>query len=138
MEDKKYLLSVLSVSALIGSLVGSVFGFHIDGSVYPGIAQGFFAGIIIGFISQYAFVFVHIKFNGRPILAFAVVLFVIAAGTLGYCSASGISFPFPGLSILLVSEIAGLVATVLIFRYQTRINQKLREKQRELEGSVGE
>lgn len=133
MNDKKYLLSVLSVSALIGGVVGGIFGLYDGGSPYPGIVQGLLAGILIGFISQYAFIYVHVKFSRHPALAFAVVLCVIAAGTLLFCAASGITFPFQALTILLMSEVAGLAATVLIFRYQTRINDKLREKQRELE-----
>jgi hypothetical protein len=125
-------LVVIGISMLIGAAVGGFFGYAEGSPLLPGLLKGGIAGLLIGAASQYAFIFIYLKFESRPLLAFLIVTIVIGCGTAVFCLAAGTAFPLPALTVIAVSEIAGLTATACIFRYSKKINHRLREKQQEL------
>ena len=132
MERIRELFGILFISALIGLSVGGFSQLFLDGDFITGIIQGAISGICIGLICQYCFIFVYIHLRKRPPLAFAVVIAIIAIGTLVFCLVWNVQFPIPGIPLILVSEIAGIIATGLIFRNYVRLNEKLKGKVQQL------
>jgi hypothetical protein len=129
-------IQVTLISAVIGLCVGAFFQFINAEQILPGIINGAISGAIIGFISQYCFMIVYIKFRQHPVLAFAIVIIIIAIGTTSFCLLWKAPFPIPGIPIILVSEILGISATAILFRNYTRLNNQLRGKIKELNGKI--
>ena len=125
-------IQVTLISAVFGLCVGASFHFINADKILPGIINGAISGAIIGFISQYCFMIVYINFRQHPVLAFAIVIFIIAIGTSAFCLLWTVSFPIPGSPILLVSESLGVSATAILFSNYTRLNNRLRGKIKEL------
>lgn len=125
-------IQVTLISAAIGLCVGAFFQYINADQIMTGIINGALSGAIIGFISQNCFMIVYIKLRQRPVLAFAIVILIIAIGTSSFCLLWSVPFPIPGIPILLVSEILGISATAILFRNYTRLNARLRGKINEL------
>jgi hypothetical protein len=132
MDKLKDLLVVMLVSALIGAVVGGAFQLVIGADLIRGLLTGAAAGLLIGLVSNYAFILVYLKLGRHPLWAGLAVSAVIALGTAGFALVSGMALPWPGAAMISVSVLAGLAATAVIFRNAARLNRKLAEKKRTL------
>ncbi|HKL86730.1 MAG TPA: hypothetical protein VJ861_10405 [Treponemataceae bacterium] len=132
MEKIKEILSVIFISALIGLGVGVFFELINKGQIVSGMINGAISGGLIGLVSHSGFMLVYLRFRKNPITAFVIVIAIIAAGTGGFCLFWNVSFPVPGLPIILVSEILGITATAILFSNYIRLNNKLKGKIKEL------
>lgn len=129
-------IKVTLISAVIGIFVGVLFHFANADPILPDIINGAISGAIIGLVSQNCFILVYINFRQHPILAFAIVIFIIAVGTLAFCLFWNVPFPVPGIPIIIVSEIFGISATGILFRNYIKLNQRLKGKIKELSGKT--
>lgn len=136
MDNVKEIIFVTLISALIGLFVGTVFQYLNTSQLSSGMIPGAISGAIIGIISNYCFMLVHIKLRRHPVIAFATVIATIALGTYAFCLFWKVSFPVPGIPIIVVSEILGIIATAIVFRNYVRLNNSLQGKIRELRGRV--
>lgn len=132
MNKVKDILSVLFISALIGMGVGGFFELLNHGQPAKGIINGAISGAIIGFVSHTSFMLLYIRFRQYPLIAFAIVIAIIGAGTFAVCLFWNVPFPLPGMPIILVSELLGISATALLFHNYVRLNKKLQGKIKEL------
>lgn len=128
MDNVKDVIGVILISAIIGLVVGSFFQYLNTDQVISGMVAGAISGAIIGIVSKYCFMLVHINLRGHPIIAFVIVIAIIALGTYTFCLFWKVSFPLPGLAIIIVSEILGICATAILFRNYQRLNDRLRGK----------
>lgn len=130
MEDVKSIFSVVIISALIGICVGSLSEYLYTGNFFPGLLVGGLSGVVIGAICNYAFIFVYFKFR-NPLLAGILVFLLITAGTTVVSILEKITYPI-NLMIVALSDIAGILTTIGVYRNERKLNRKLREKQKEL------
>lgn len=133
MDKLREIMTILLVSALIGAAVGGIFQKVLGDSLIRGFASGAAAGVLIGLASNYAFVLIYLKMGHHPLLAGLAVTAVIALGTTGFALVFGVPLPWPGAVMILVSVLAGVAATAVIFRTTARLNRKLAEKQHRLD-----
>jgi len=115
------------VSGIIGTAVACLFNL-IFRDPWPVTAlRGVLSGSLIGACAEAAFLMTARWINRRPLLSFAAVLLVIAAGTAVFMRlfmTTGLVLLF---SVVAVSEIVGLAATVFFWRYSRRMNERLEE-----------
>ncbi len=135
MDNVKDLILVTLISAIIGLFIGSVSQFLDSREFISGMIAGAISGTSIGILSKYCFMLVHIHLRRHPVIAFSVVIAIIASGTYGFCLFWKVAFPIPGIAIIIVSEILGIIATAIMFRNYERLNDRLRGKIRELSDS---
>ncbi len=135
MDDVKEIIGVTLISAIIGLFVGSVFEYLNTQQIFSGMISGAISGAIIGIVSNYCFMFVYIKLRRQPVIAFAIVIGTIALGTYAFCRFWKVPFPVPGVPIIVVSEVLGIIATAILFRNDVRLNDRLQGKIKELSDS---
>lgn len=130
MEEVKSIISVVIIAALIGMCVGGLSEYLYTGNFFPGLAIGALSGVVIGAICNYAFIFVYFKFR-NPLLAGILVFALITAGTTVFACIEKVTYPI-NLMIVVLSDIAGILTTIIVYRYEKSLNLKLLEKQKEL------
>lgn len=128
MDVVRDIVKVILISACIGLCVGVSFQALTGGAVSLGAMAGSIAGATIGFISNICFTLAYVTFRRRPPIAFAVVILSIALGTHAFNLYWNVSFPFPGLLIIAVSEVLGIAATAALFYNYFTLNKKLKGK----------
>lgn len=115
------------VSGIIGMAVACLFNL-IFRDPWPVTAlKGSLSGSLIGACAEAAFLLTARWINRKPLLSFAAVLLVIAAGTAVFMRLFTAASPVLLFSVIAVSEIVGLAATVFFWRYSRRMNERLAE-----------
>ncbi len=115
------------VSSAIGAAVASLFNLTIGDPWAESALKGAVAGILIGLAAECAFIATARWINRKPVLSFASVILVIASGTALCLLCSPPPRPPLGLSVTLVavSELAGIGATALFWRSSRKMNDRL-------------
>jgi len=133
MEKLSEIFVSILISACIGLGIGGFTSYFYAGNLFPGIIQGFVLGALIGLLSQYVFKLIYARFRKKFILALLSVLAIIALMTGAACALWKVPYPNPVLFIMIISQCTGVITTIFIFRYNRKLNKKLRQKQQELE-----
>jgi len=130
-------ISEIAVSILLSSFAGLCIGgftsFVYAENIYPGIIEGLVLGALIGICSRYIFKLIYAKLRKKFILALLSVLAIIALMTGVACALWKVPFPSPFLYVMIISQFTGVVTTIFIFQYIQKLNNKLIQKQQELE-----
>lgn len=118
-------LKPVLVSCVIGAAVSLLFNLAFGDPWVATALKGALAGTIIGSFAEGSFIATARWINKKPVLSFAAVILVIAAGTIGFVRLF-MTASIPGLfAVVAVSEIAGITATALFWRYSKKMNDRL-------------
>lgn len=135
--DRRYwiqnIITVL-VSAMIGVAVGFPFYFvEREGTLLRYLLICSAAGFSIGLLGLFAFGLLTKTINHRPFFSFAAVFVIIASGTYLWAIISFQNINWLIFIIIGISELAGMVATSLFYRYSKKLNERLKDTQKRLQ-----
>jgi hypothetical protein len=114
-------------SCAIGIAVASLVNLIVGDPWLASALKGGIAGTLIGSVAEYSFIATARWINRKPIFPFIAVILVIAAGTSGFIRFFMAANATCAVAIVAISEIAGITATAIFWRYSKKMNDRLKE-----------
>jgi hypothetical protein len=133
LEELKDYGFTLLISGLIGGVVALPFYLWFGDPVFPGVAHGAFAGVMIGLVSRAGFVAVQRHLGTHPFWAFCFIGLTIGGGTAAGAYLLGLREWLPFVLLIVFAEAVGLTVTFFKYRYSRILNQRLRLLQQQIQ-----
>lgn len=125
MRRIRELVGILLVSSFIGMCVGLPFIFLEGSDLLRGLVISSSTGIIIGISATLAFIFVFRNVNKKTLISFLLVFIIIGLGTFLGPFLTGLRNILYIVIMVILAEIFGMIATIIIFRKTRILNKSL-------------
>lgn len=135
MQKYKEFIIVMSVSGIIGGLVGVPF--HGEMPLHHAFLKSSLVGMAIGFASMLAFIFFYKNLQTNTVMAFSAIFITIGVGTSigAYCL--GVDNVFYIAIMAFLAELFGMTASIVVYKKTKVLNRSLRLVQEKYRGRAG-
>ena len=138
MKKWQEILVVGLISFVLGSIVASPIIAVEKGEWLSNLLKSGAVGLVIGVIARFAFMYFYKNIKNKTVLAFFAVQLVIGLGTFMGAYILGVRNFLYFLIMIIPAEFIGLISTISMYFYNTRLNKGLQDTQKKFKSKYDE